>query len=106
MQLAMCLEPKHTLRVAMLFSLLSVFLGQRVWPSTLDLMFVVSCKLAPKFIGPFPVSNVINSVSMKLKLPRSIRYHPTFHVSQLKPVREREQVGRDTDLKKDLRSLL
>jgi len=63
--------------------------GQKAWLSTKDLpLHVHSKKLAPRFVGPFPISRVINPVSVHLKLPRSLRVHPTFHVSKLKPVRE------------------
>ncbi|KAI3351293.1 hypothetical protein L3Q82_005837 [Scortum barcoo] len=64
-------------------------LGQKVWLSTKDLpLHVHSRKLAPRFVGPFPVSKLINPVSVQLKVPRSLRVHPTFHVSKLKPFRE------------------
>uniref|UniRef100_A0A8C1S753 Integrase catalytic domain-containing protein n=1 Tax=Cyprinus carpio TaxID=7962 RepID=A0A8C1S753_CYPCA len=61
--------------------------GQRVWLSTKDINFrLPSCKLGPKFVGPFIIAKVLSPVSVRLKLPpRFRRIHPVFHVSKIKP---------------------
>ena len=61
--------------------------GQSVWLCSKDIpLKVESKKLAPRYIGPFVVDSVVNPSAVKLKLPSTMRVHPTFHVSQLKPV--------------------
>uniref|UniRef100_A0A672HVL4 Gypsy retrotransposon integrase-like protein 1 n=1 Tax=Salarias fasciatus TaxID=181472 RepID=A0A672HVL4_SALFA len=63
--------------------------GQRVWLRAKDLpLKVESRKLAPRYVGPFEVDRIINPSAVRLKLPASMRIHPTFHVSQIKPVSE------------------
>lgn len=63
--------------------------GQKVSLATRDLSLRTdSCKMTPHFIGPFQISKVINLVAVKLKLPRSTRVHPTFHISCIKLARE------------------
>uniref|UniRef100_A0A8C6MLR6 Integrase catalytic domain-containing protein n=1 Tax=Nothobranchius furzeri TaxID=105023 RepID=A0A8C6MLR6_NOTFU len=60
--------------------------GDRVWVSTAGLRVRAgSRKLAPRFLGPYPVQEVINPVTYRLRLPTSLRVHPTFHTSRLKP---------------------
>jgi len=46
-------------------------------------------KLAPKFIGPFPITRTVGEVAYELQLPDSMAaYHPVFHVSRLRAFRD------------------
>uniref|UniRef100_A0A8C6M0L4 Gypsy retrotransposon integrase-like protein 1 n=1 Tax=Nothobranchius furzeri TaxID=105023 RepID=A0A8C6M0L4_NOTFU len=60
--------------------------GVKVWVTTTGLRLRArSKKLAPRFLRPYTVQKVINPVSYRLRLPPSLRIHPTFHTSLLKP---------------------
>lgn len=60
--------------------------GDQVWLSTINLRLTCpSKKSGPKFLGPFSVKRRINEVAYELELPESLRVHPVFHVSLLKP---------------------
>jgi hypothetical protein len=64
-------------------------------------------KLAPRYIGPYPITKKISDVAYKLKLPEQLSdVHDVFHVSQLRKCLRvpEEQVVPDTlDLRDDLR---
>jgi hypothetical protein len=64
-------------------------------------------KLAPRYIGPYPVIKRIGTVAYKIKLPEQLSdVHNIFHVSQLQKylrVPEEEVVPNTLDLQDDLR---
>jgi hypothetical protein len=69
--------------------------------------FRVHGKLAPQYIGPYPIIKRIGAVAYKIKLPEQLSgVHNVFHVSQLRKCLRvpEDQVVPDTlDLQDDLR---
>jgi transposase InsO family protein len=69
--------------------------------------FQVRGKLAPRFIGPFPILKKVGAIAYKIQLPEEMSdVHNVFHVSQLRKCLRvpEEQVVQDTiDLQDDLR---
>lgn len=67
----------------------SIPTDHKVWLSTRDIPLQVgSPKVAPRFVGPLEIDKIINPVAVRLKLPSTVRIHPTFHASRLKAVHE------------------
>lgn len=61
--------------------------GRRVWLAIEDVpLKALSRKLAPCYIGTFEIETVMSPLAVKLKLPTALRIHPTFPISQIKPV--------------------
>ncbi|KAK2880244.1 hypothetical protein Q8A73_022942 [Channa argus] len=67
--------------------------GDKVWLSSQDVPIKGGArKLQPRFLGPFPVTRVLYPVAVRLGIPSSLRIHPVFHVSKLKPFSESTRV--------------
>uniref|UniRef100_A0A8C6P7M8 Gypsy retrotransposon integrase-like protein 1 n=3 Tax=Nothobranchius furzeri TaxID=105023 RepID=A0A8C6P7M8_NOTFU len=61
--------------------------GQEVWLSSKDIPLKASSrKLSPRFLGPFRILDIPTPSTVRLALPPSLRVHPVFHVSLVKPV--------------------
>ena len=47
-----------------------------------------SSKFKQRFLGPYIIKRVVSPVAYELALPRTLKVHPVFHVSLLKPYLE------------------
>ena len=68
--------------------------GQKVWLEGKNLtLSYTTRKLAPKREGPFEITEVLNPLNYRLKLPTSWKIHPVFHASFLMPYKENDTHG-------------
>ena len=68
--------------------------GQKVWLEGKNLkLSYATRKLAPKREGPFEITEVLNPLNYRLKLPTSWKIHPVFHASFLMPYKENDTHG-------------
>lgn len=60
--------------------------GDKVWLNSEDLdIRQPTCKLGPKFLGPFSITKIINDNAVELQLPHSMQNHKVFNVAKLRP---------------------
>ena len=73
----------------------SFSVGEKVLLSTTGLTLRgFDNKLAPRFIGPFTVTAVVNANAYTIELPSSLRaLHPTFNIDKLKKYVESDEFG-------------
>jgi len=67
--------------------------GQQVWLSTTNLKLKgqPSPKLAQRWIGPFTIKRKLSPLAYELDLPPTLRVHPVFHISKLRPHRSSDR---------------
>ena len=61
--------------------------GDLVWIKTVNFQLPseLSRKLAAKWLGPYPITEMVRSVACRIQLPPELgRVYPVFHVSMIK----------------------
>ena len=72
--------------------------GQEVWLDARNIRTMrPQKKLDWKSLGPFRISEVISPYAYRLDLPASMRIHPVFHVSLLRPTADDPLPGQNQD---------
>ena len=67
----------------------SYTIGDHVWLSTDNLRLPrASWKLSERWLGPYSITKMVGTNTVKLRLPRSMRIHPVVNISCVKPYRE------------------
>ena len=65
--------------------------GDKVWLEAQNLKCLYeNRKFAPKWEGPFSISEVLSSITYRLSIPLKWKIHNTFHASLLSPYREND----------------
>ena len=60
--------------------------GDKVWLSSKNIVTDrPAAKLADKWLGPYPIALVISRSAIRLQLPKSMKIHPVFNVSTVRP---------------------
>lgn len=73
--------------------------GERVWLSTENISTDLSRaapsrKFIPRYIGPYLIEKKLSGLVYRLKLPRTMKIHPVFHISRLRRYHDRpEELG-------------
>ena len=44
-------------------------------------------KFTPRYLGPFKIIKMLNTVAVKLELPPTLKIHPVFHTNLVNPWR-------------------
>ena len=72
--------------------------GQKVWLKAVNIKTQrPSKKLDDKYLGPYQIERVLGKNVVKLALPETMKIHPVFHVSLIKPEKESKISGRQQE---------